>query len=232
MNMNDKALKRLARKTYNILRGTYYGVCDTNVLRNELIKELLLELMDASDMDEEKEWFEKYGLEFTEEVRPLTENMAKETIKYMSTKNVLNLYGFTMTKSAYDRMRKTVHHVEDDPDSLKYTPANWTTNFRCKQIPMIMKKYIKTALRHLRKDNDGIMDKKHLVEWLTERTQDRELSKEVVNWLGQNVVLDLYDMLVTRQAYKKMLRIVELTHEVMYNEEHYIKHLPRQWKHL
>ena len=97
---------------------------------------------------------------------------------------------------------------------------------------MIMKKYIKTALRHLRKDNDGIMDKKHLVEWLTERTQDRELSKEVVNWLGQNVVLDLYDMLVTRQAYKKMLRIVELTHEVMYNEEHYIKHLPRQWKHL
>ena len=107
------------------------------------------------------------------------------------------------------------------------------------------KKLSKVAFRHLREDNDGVMDKKTLVEWLTQKimternpidsdahevwNQCRELAKESVNWLGRNIILDLHDVLLTRKSYKRMIKVVKLADDIMANEANHIKFLPKQW---
>ena len=119
------------------------------------------------------------------------------------------------------------------------------------------------VLRQLRRDYNGIADKKRLVNSLYRRLKDgmmgiflktlshritlnygcfKELNEvqhraykftlayaqDIVNWLGRNVCIDKYDLLVTKQAYKRVKKLVQLVEDKDALEPGLII-MPKQW---
>lgn len=112
------------------------------------------------------------------------------------------------------------------------------------------------ALTELRRTYGGVCDKSKLVHYVYNRLQNGimhkylatfvynvsefdkvnwdaykfaiKYSRDVVNWLGQNVCIDKYDLLVTKKAYKRVKKLVQLVEDKDSHEPELVI-MPKQW---
>lgn len=114
------------------------------------------------------------------------------------------------------------------------------------------------VLRQLRRDYNGIADKKRLVSSLYRRLKDgmmdiflnpmnyrcfEELNKvqhrayeftlayahDTVNWLGMNVCVDLYDLIATKKGYERMKKLVHVAEGFEKEGKPELNYWPKQW---
>lgn len=114
------------------------------------------------------------------------------------------------------------------------------------------------VFRQIRRDYDGIADKKRLVSSLYRRLKDgmmdmflntlnyrcfRELNEvqysayvftlayahEIVNWLGRNVCVDLYDLIATKKGYERMKKFVHTAEGFNKESKPELNFWPKQW---
>lgn len=114
------------------------------------------------------------------------------------------------------------------------------------------------VLRQIRRDYNGIADKKRLVNSLYKRLKDGmmdmflnplnyrcfgELNEvqhrayeftlayahEIVNWLGRNVCVDLYDLIVTKKGYERMKKFVHAAEGFDKEGKPELNFWPKQW---
>lgn len=118
-------------------------------------------------------------------------------------------------------------------------------------------KFHKLAYEFLRVEQGGVCDKKVVRRFIARHLYDNELSeflkktdkfpfgfhpdqpnavwfgdefaKEVVNWLGANVCIDLYDLLVTKKAYARLKKFVARAEDVECLEDNTVTVWPKQW---
>lgn len=153
-------------------------------------------------------------------------------------------------------------------DEYNKKPIDYAKMYNSAEIVNVLSSYVKNALevkidnirKHasfyqkmmyekLRKEHDGIADKKTLKNILVKHILEKDLarfkyyylerhnawvfadsfSNEVVNWLGQNVCIDLYDLVVTKKAYGRLKKFVSRAEEVEALDDNTVKVWPKQW---
>lgn len=143
--LSERDIKYFRKEGMRILKNKYDGMCDMPTLVQE-IKDIIKKheavavyLKDYGEYykspAEQVAFCEMYGrapLRWhpdKEHVIDKISHCANVIVNQLINTDVLSLYGMVVTKSVYDRMVKLVRHMENDRESVKKLPVNWTTNF-------------------------------------------------------------------------------------------------------
>lgn len=150
--------------------------------------------------------------------------------------------------------------LKDDSKFLKEVAENYNSSLD-NTIDYLNKNkhyFRNVVLRQIRRDYNGIADKKRLVSSLYTRLKDgmmdiflnpmnyrcfEELNKvqhrayeftlayahDTVNWLGMNVCVDLYDLIATKKGYERMKKLVHVAEGFEKEGKPELNFWPKQW---